>query len=148
MQFYSIIQWYNCESWCPMTRKQAREEAFILIFEKEFNDESVENILELNEAVREIVPDEYIREVFFGVFNNLDTVDGIISANTKGWSIKRISKVALAVLRLAIYEMKFVDSIPVSVSINEAVELCKKYATKDDSAFVNGILATVSKENG
>lgn len=148
MQFYSIIQWYNCESWCPMTRKQAREEAFILIFEKEFNDESVENILELNEAVREIVPDEYIKEVFFGVFNNLDTVDGIISANTKGWSIKRISKVALAVLRLAIYEMKFVDSIPVSVSINEAVELCKKYATKDDSAFVNGILATVSKENG
>ena len=131
-----------------MTRKQAREEAFILIFEKEFNDESVENILELNEAVREIVPDEYIKEVFFGVFNNLDTVDGIISANTKGWSIKRISKVALAVLRLAIYEMKFVDSIPVSVSINEAVELCKKYATKDDSAFVNGILATVSKENG
>lgn len=148
MQFYSIIQWYNCESWCPMTRKQAREEAFILIFEKEFNDESVENILELNEAVREIVPDEYIKEVFFGVFNNLDTVDGIISANSKGWSIKRISKVALAVLRLAIYEMKFVDSIPVSVSINEAVELCKKYATKDDSAFVNGILATVSKENG
>ncbi len=131
-----------------MTRKQAREEAFILIFEKEFNDESVENILELNEAVREIVPDEYIKEVFFGVFNNLDTVDGIISANSKGWSIKRISKVALAVLRLAIYEMKFVDSIPVSVSINEAVELCKKYATKDDSAFVNGILATVSKENG
>lgn len=148
MQFYSIIQWYNCESWCPMTRKQAREEAFILIFEKEFNDESVENILELNEAVREIVPDEYIKEVFFGVFNNLDTVDGIISANSKGWSIKRLSKVALAVLRLAIYEMKFVDSIPVSVSINEAVELCKKYATKDDSAFVNGILATVSKENG
>ena len=48
-------------------------------------------------------------------------------------------------MRLAIYEMKFVDSIPVSVSINEAVELCKKYATKDDSAFVNGILATVSK---
>lgn len=131
-----------------MTRKQAREEAFILIFEKEFNDESVENILELNEAVREIVPDEYIKEVFFGVFNNLDTVDGIISANSKGWSIKRLSKVALAVLRLAIYEMKFVDSIPVSVSINEAVELCKKYATKDDSAFVNGILATVSKENG
>lgn len=148
MQLYSIINPYICESWCPMTRKQAREEAFILIFEKEFNDESVENILELNEAVREIVPDEYIKEVFFGVFNNLDTVDGIISANTKGWSIKRISKVALAVLRLAIYEMKFVDSIPVSVSINEAVELCKKYATKDDSAFVNGILATVSKENG
>lgn len=130
-----------------MTRKQAREEAFILIFEKEFNDETVENILEINEQVREIVPDEYIKDAFCGVFNNLEEIDGYIAENSKGWSIKRISKVALAVLRLAIYEMKFVESIPVSVSINEAVELCKKYATKDDSAFVNGILATISKEN-
>ncbi len=130
-----------------MTRKQAREEAFILIFEKEFNDETVENILEINEQVREIIPDEYIKDTFCGVFNNLEEIDGYIAENSKGWSIKRISKVALAVLRLAIYEMKFVDSIPVSVSINEAVELCKKYATKDDSAFVNGILATISKEN-
>ncbi|MBQ8203323.1 MAG: transcription antitermination factor NusB [Clostridia bacterium] len=130
-----------------MTRKQAREEAFILIFEKEFNDESVENILEINEAVREIVPDEYMKDAFIGVYNNLEEIDNCISENAKGWSLKRISKVALAVLRLAIYEMKFVDSIPVSVSINEAVELCKKYATKDDSAFVNGILATISKAN-
>ena len=60
-------------------------------------------------------------------------------------SIKRISKTALCILRLAIYEMKYFDEIPVSVSINEAVELCKKYATNDDASFVNGILATVSK---
>ena len=63
-----------------------------------------------------------------------------------GWSIKRISKSALAILRLAIYEMKYVDSIPVSVSINEAVEIAKKYATKEDAAFINGILSTVAKQ--
>lgn len=145
MQIYSIINLYICESWCPMTRKQAREETFILIFEKEFNDESVETLLEINEQVRDIVADDYIKDTFRGVFERLSEIDKCISLNAKGWSKKRISKVALAVLRLAIYEMKFVDSIPVSVSINEAVELCKKYATKDDSAFVNGILATVAK---
>ena len=129
-----------------MTRKQAREEVFILIFEKAFNDDSVSDILELAIEAREIEPDDYIKDVFFGVFDNLDIIDNTISENAVGWSIKRISKTALSILRLAIYEMKFVESIPVSVSINEAVELAKKYATKEDSSFINGILSTVAKQ--
>ena len=138
---------YYYESWCGMTRKQAREEAFILVFEKEFNSDSVSDILEMAVEVREIEPDDYIKEVFFGVFDNLEVIDDTISENAVGWSIKRISKSALAVLRLAIYEIKFVDSIPVSVSINEAVEIAKKYATKEDASFINGILSTVAKQN-
>lgn len=129
-----------------MTRKQAREEAFILIFEKQFNSDSLEDILECAVQVREIEPDSYIRSVFFGVYENLEELDGIISGNSVGWSIRRISKTALAVLRLAIYEIKYMEDIPVSVTINEAVELCKKYATKEDASFVNGILASVVKE--
>lgn len=129
-----------------MTRKQAREEVFILIFEKAFNDDSVSDILELAIEAREIEPDDYIKDVFFGVFDNLDIIDNTISENAVGWSIKRISKTALSILRLAIYEMKFVESIPVSVSINEAVELAKKYATKEDASFINGILSTVAKQ--
>ena len=132
---------YDYESWCIMTRKQAREEAFILIFEKEINNDSVEDILELAEQVRDITPDEYIKNVF----ENLEFIDGIISQNAVGWNIKRITKATLAILRLAIYEVKFFDEIPVSVSINEAVELAKKYATKEDASFVNGILSTVAK---
>ncbi len=128
-----------------MTRKQAREEAFILIFEKEFNDDNLSDILSLAEEVRDIEADEYINKVFFGVFENIEKIDGIISENAVGWSIKRISKTALAVLRLSIYEIEFFDEIPVSVSINEAVELAKKYATKEDAAFINGILSTVAK---
>lgn len=128
-----------------MTRKQAREEAFILIFEKAFNDSSAEDILNLATDVRDLEPDDYIKTVFFGVFEMLEDIDAIISQNAVGWKIERISKTALSVLRLALYEMKFYDDIPVSVSINEAVELCKKYATKEDSAFVNGILSTVAK---
>lgn len=128
-----------------MTRKQAREEAFILIFEKEFNDDDLADILSLAEEVRDITADDYIKNVFFGVFENIDAIDEIISQNAVGWTIKRITKTALAILRLAIYEIRYYDEIPVSVSINEAVELAKKYATKEDASFVNGILSTVAK---
>ncbi len=128
-----------------MTRKQAREEAFILIFEKEFNNDTLEDIISLAEEVRDIKPDEYVKKVFFGVFDNLEKIDDVISHNAVGWSIKRITKTALAILRLAIYEISFYDEIPVSVSINEAVELAKKYATKEDASFINGILSTVAK---
>jgi N utilization substance protein B len=128
-----------------MTRKQAREEAFILIFEKNFSDSTVEEILEVAAEVRDLEPDDYIKEVFGGVFENLEFIDNIISETAVGWKIGRISKTALSLLRLAIYEIKFMESIPNSVSINEAVELCKKYATKEDSSFINGILSTVVK---
>lgn len=128
-----------------MTRKEAREEAFILIFEKEFNGDSLEEVLELAVQVRDIEPDDYIKNIFFGVYERLSDIDSLISENAVGWSIKRISKTALSVMRLALFEMLYIEDIPVSVSINEAVELCKKYATKQDASFVNGILSTVAK---
>lgn len=128
-----------------MTRKQAREEAFILIFEKEFNDNSIEDILETAAEARDLVPDDYINRVFKGVYDSLGELDSLISESSVGWSITRISKTALCIMRLAIFEMKYIEEIPVSVSINEAVELCKKYATENDASFVNGILSTVAK---
>jgi len=129
-----------------MTRKQAREEAFILIFEKVFNDCSIEEILEVATEVRDLEPDDYINKVFIGVYDNLEEIDSVISENAVGWKIGRISKTALAILRLAIFEIKFMEDIPPSVSINEAVELAKKYATTEDASFVNGILSTVVKK--
>lgn len=128
-----------------MTRKEAREEAFILVFEKEFNDDRLEDILEMAVQVRDFVPDDYIKKAFFGVYENLENIDSTISDCAVGWSIKRISKTALAVLRLAIFEINYMPEIPDSVSANEAVELLKKYATKEDASFTNGILSTVIK---
>ena len=128
-----------------MTRKMAREEAFILIFEKVFTKESTEDILALANESRDLVPDDYIKTVFSGVYDNLEELDDIISSTAVGWKIERISKTALCVLRLALFEIKFMDDIPLSVSINEAVEICKKYATTEDASFVNGILSTVAK---
>ena len=128
-----------------MTRKEAREQAFVLIFEKQFRDDSANEILEYAKEIRGIDVDEYTQRVFVGVTEKMQEIDSVISSNLKNWKIERISKVALAVLRLAIYEMNYVDEIPVSVSINEAVELCKKFAIKEDASFVNGILGTVAK---
>ena len=128
-----------------MTRRQAREEAFILIFEKHFNSLAVDEILEIADEVRDLKPDDYIKSVFTGVFDNLEMLDNTISENSIGWKINRISKTSLCILRLAIYEIKFMDDIPVSVSINEAVELAKKYSTPEDASFINGILSSVNK---
>ena len=130
-----------------MTRREEREQAFILLFEKSFNQE-----IELDElyafAVENeaITGSEFIKKLLFKTWENVDNIDAVIEKYAHGWKISRISKVALAVLRLAICEIKCFDDIPVGVSINEAVELCKKYAAKDDSSFVNGILGSVSKE--
>lgn len=130
-----------------MNRRQAREEAFILIFEKHFNTLTTDEILEIAAEVRDLEPDDYIKSVFSGVYDNLELLDNTISENSIGWKINRISKTSLCILRLAIFEIKFMDDIPVSVSINEAVEIAKKYATKEDASFINGILSTVAKQN-
>ena len=134
------------ESGAFMTRKMAREEAFILIFEKVFSKESIEEILETALEARDLVPDDYIKTVFGGVYERVEELDGIISQNAVGWKLERISKTALAILRLALFEMKYMEDIPVSVSINEAVEIAKKYATTEDASFINGILSTVAKQ--
>ena len=129
-----------------MTRKRAREEAFILVFEKAFTGENTEDILELASEARGLVADDYIKTVFGGVYNNLDELDDIIASNSVGWKLERISKTSLCILRLALFEIKYMDDIPISVSINEAVEIAKKYATEQDGAFINGILSTIVKK--
>jgi N utilization substance protein B len=130
-----------------MTRREEREQAFILLFEKSFSNET-----ELSEIYdlaieNEIVSDsEFVKTLAFKAWENLESIDAVIEKYAKGWKLSRISKVALAVLRMAICEMLYFEDIPVGVSINEAVELCKKYAAKEDASFVNGLLGSVSKE--
>ena len=128
-----------------MTRREAREQSFIIIFEKSLNGLSVEEILENARAARDFKDDEYIIKTVNGVFDNLEEIDARISDNLKGWTISRISKVCLAVMRLCVYEILFADDIPDSAAINEAVELCKKFATPEESSYVNGILGTVTR---
>ena len=131
-----------------LTRREEREQAFILLFEKSFNSET--EVAELYDFAIEnevITGSEFVKDLLFKAWENVESIDAVIEKHTKGWKVSRISKVALAVLRLAVCEMLYFDDIPVGVSINEAVELCKKYAAKDDASFVNGLLGSASKDN-
>lgn len=129
-----------------ISRFKAREQGFVLIFEKLFNPEPIEEIIENAFESRELDFDLYSITLVETVEKNKDEIDSLISAHLKkGWSIKRISKTSLAIMRLAVCEMKYIDNVPDSVAINEAVELAKKY-TVDESKFINGVLGAVSRD--
>ena len=131
-----------------MTRKEERELAFTLIFEKIFNEE-----LDINEIVNNAVEARLIEENTFAfslaqlTYENISEIDSIINENAVGWKVVRLPKVSLAILRLALCEILYVPSIPNGVSINEAVELAKKFATQEDASFINGILGKFVREN-
>lgn len=129
----------------PNTRRQIRESAFILIFEKLFRDESADEIIELADNIDDITINEEVVSEFKGVFEKADELDDIIKKFSDKRSIDRIPKVNLAILRLALYECIYIDKVPVNVAINEAVLLTKKFAQKPDVAFVNGILGAYSR---
>lgn len=124
-----------------MTRSEEREQAFLLIFEKAFNmDTAADDIIGYAVEARLLEPTLFSTSLFKLTYENLAAVDAVIEKYAIGWKLSRLSKVTLCVLRLAICEILYVDTVPVGVSVNEAVELAKKYATADDAAFINGIL--------
>ncbi|MBQ8209736.1 MAG: transcription antitermination factor NusB [Clostridia bacterium] len=131
-----------------MKRSEAREQAFVIVFEKEFNSEStVDEIAAAAKEAELFETDKFAKRLSEAVFADIEALDKIIVENLRaGWRISRISKVALAILRMAICEMTQFDDVPVSVSINEAVELAKKYAPETDARFVNGLLSSVAKK--
>ncbi len=125
-----------------MSRKQAREGAMQLLFQIESNGEFEEDVVgcflenfqfDGNEA-------KFIEEAIQGVLSNKEYIDSLISKNLEGWSLERLAKVDLSTLRLAAYEILYRDDIPVEVSINEAIEITKKYSSDDSYKYVNGVL--------
>ncbi len=131
-----------------MTRRQEREQAFILIFEHNFQEEPLPARIDAALLARDFEVSEFAERVAGGVEEHIGAIDGAIEKHAIGWRKKRISKVAISVLRLAVYEMMYEAEIPTSVSINEAVELCKKFATDEDASFVNGILGGIARSGG
>lgn len=133
-----------------MNRSEIREEAFKLIYsleiqKKEPLEEQIELYIEANEITNKNAV-EYIKDAVLGIEKNREEIIEKIEKNLKPeWKIDRISKVDLAILKLAIYEIKYKD-IPFKVVINEAVELAKKYGEDSSKNFVNGILASIVKE--
>ena len=137
----------NAENKNDISRYKMREQAFFLCFESLFSDSDIDELADNAGDARDEFLSDYAIDCAKGVTAHREEIDEKISANLKsGWKNGRISKVSLAIMRLAIYEMLYIDSIPVSVSINEAVELSKKYTVQDDTSFINGVLGAVAKE--
>ena len=130
-----------------MTRKEAREQACILIFEHEFRKtETFEEIVDTAEAYFNEKVNEFSYILAKNAIENAETIDGYIEKYSLNWKKVRISKVNLAVLRLAIGEILYYDDTPDSVAINEAVEIVKKYGGDEEKAYVNGVLGKFVKE--
>ena len=128
-------------------RRKSRETAFALLFEWSFKpEETLEEILE--QAQDGVVPevDAFARALCARTMEHVAEVDKLIETYSDKWKINRISKVTLAVLRLAFCELAFFSDIPPGATINEAVELEKIYATEDEAAYVNGILGTYERQ--
>ena len=128
-----------------MTRRQLRENVFKMLFRVEFHDEKEmpEQLILFEDEVEPISEDEkiYMTNKYKDIYPHIEELDAAINEVSKGWKTTRMGKVDLTLIRLAVYEIRFEEEIPVKVSINEAIELAKKYGTDDSPAFVNGILA-------
>ena len=132
-----------------MNRSEVRELAFKLLYQieiqKEVNKEDIELFFDNNE-IDSIEAKDYINDIINGINKNSKEILSDVSKNLKqDWEIERVSKVNLALLKLAIYEIKFKE-LPYKVVINEVVELAKKYGEETSHSFINGILASVIKE--
>ncbi len=142
-----------------MSRSQIRQQIFLLLFSTGFfSREELETQLPLNMRCQETVGVEdeapsleiseqdaaYIEEKVRAIYSHLDEIDAQINASAEGWKTTRMGKAELAIIRLAVYEMKYEEEIPVAVAINEAVELAKVYGSEHAAAFVNGVLAKLA----
>ena len=129
-----------------MTRKEALDAVFGLLFETEFQpDVDKAEIFATSCANREIGEDPYVRAAYFGVQEHLAEIDALLEAHAKGWKVYRLSRVSRAAMRLCVCEMKYLD-IPARIALNEAIELIKLYDDDKARAFANGVLNAIKDD--
>ena len=131
-----------------INRRQSRDAAFCLLFEWSFHGERFEELVENAQYARELEADDFALDLCKQAIESAPELDAIIEQYSESWKVTRLSKVTLAVLRLSFCELTKLEGIPLGATINEAVELCKKYATEDEAAFVNGILGQYVRREG
>lgn len=133
-----------------MGRKRARESTMKLLYQMELNSDYSNDVKELfleNNNFDDLERD-YIEDATNTIVENLHKIDNYIKEHVEGWDISRLAKIDLCTLRIAIYEMFYRDDIPVEVSINEAIEIVKKYSTDESAKFVNGVLGGFVRSRG
>lgn len=136
-----------------MTRRELRDNVFKMLFRVEFHgaEEMPEQLALFEDELQTLFQGkqgqeskEYLTNKCSDIFSHIAELDEAINEVSSGWKTSRMSKVDLTIIRLAVYEIRYEEDIPVAVSINEAVELAKKYGTDDSASFVNGILAKLA----
>ncbi|MDE6209119.1 MAG: transcription antitermination factor NusB [Lachnospiraceae bacterium] len=131
-----------------MTRRELREHTFKMLFRKEFHEEALmeEQFVLFKESTVNLTEEdsEYVHSKVFDIISRLEEIDNAIEEASDDWSVDRMAKADLTILRLAYYEMKYDEDIPLKVAINEAVELAKKYGGDDSPAFINGVLGKLA----
>lgn len=132
----------------PAKRRDVRESALILTFEKLLRDDSLEEIFETASEAESVIVNNEVKALVCGIIEKSDEIDEIISKYSDKRAVERIPKINLAVLRLAIYEAIYDEKVPVNVAISEAVSLVGKYALDSDVSFVNGVLGSYSRSEG
>lgn len=126
-----------------ITRHQMRENAFILVFEKLFREESEDDILELARECEDLTINGQVEEMFRGVQAHIPDIDSLIEQNLKNWKKERISKVSLAILRLGVYEILYCSDVDNDIVASECVKLATTFAFDDDVSFVNGMIGSI-----
>ena len=128
-----------------MTRSDARRNAFLYVFQLYANDEILmDEPLELEDDLT-LESDEFTKLIVNSTIEHREEIDKKISDNLKGWTIDRLSKVSLAILRISVAQLLYMDDIPSGVVINEAVELSKHFGNSEDYQFINGALGKIEK---
>ncbi len=128
-------------------RTNPREQAFLLVFEKAFHEDvGFDELIAFADSCENLTLSAKARAMIAGIDAHLDEIDETIEGHLTTWKKSRLSKVALTALRVAVYELCFVEQTPVGVVISEAVRLCDVYGTASDKPFVNGVLGAIAKE--
>ncbi|MBC1456408.1 transcription antitermination factor NusB [Listeria newyorkensis] len=128
-----------------MKRREAREKALQILFQMELNE------MHLDQAIANVMEDQsdaYVDKLVEGVVANKTAIDELIAGNLDNWSMDRLNKVDLAILRVSVFEMVYCEDIPDRVSLNESLEIAKIFSDEKSSKFINGVLANIAKDDG
>ena len=130
-----------------MSRREIRDSAFKLVFEQLLRDDDIQELYDIAEEIDEIIVNDEVKKIVEGTIAHADELDSIISKYSKSRSIARISKLNLAILRIALFESLYDENTPVNAAISEAIAISMVYTYKEDTSFINGILGAFSRDN-
>lgn len=129
-----------------MTRREIRDSAFKLVFEQLLRDDDIQELYDIAEEIEEITVNDEVKKIVEGTISHAAELDNIISGYSKSRSLSRISKLNIAILRIALYESIYDENTPMNAAISEAIKLSMVYTYQEDTAFINGVLGAFSRD--